>query len=327
MLPLVDEASGGSFLDRVVMLRKQFADTMGMVIPPLRISDGGELNPNQYEIKLRGETVAAGDVLVDHYLGLAPNDLLDSNEIDGIETVDPAFGMPAKWISDDKRVKAETAGYTLIDPTSVIITHLSEIARIHAYELLSRQEVKRMLDNLKKYNEDIVSDTVPSVITLTNLQRVLRALLREGIPILDLEIILETLADYAPVVKDNDMLVEYVRQALKRTITHYYSEAGQLKVIGLDNGIEEIIIKNLKKIEGGAYLNLEPDVIQRIMESTKQQIDKVGKLVQSPIILTSPFVRVYFKKLLDQFYPDITVLSLNDLDADVHIQALGNITI
>lgn len=325
LLPLVDESSGGSFLDRVVMLRKQFADTMGMVIPPLRITDRGDLNPNQYEIKLRGETVSSGEVLIDHFLGLAPEDLLASDSIDGIDTVDPAFNMPAKWISDDKRVAAETLGYTLIDPTSVIVTHLSEVIRVHAYEFISRQEVKKMVENLRRYNEDIVNDTIPSIISLNGLQRVLKALLREGIPILDLETILETLCDYAPTVKDNDMLVEYVRQSLKRTITHYYSEGGQLKVIALDNSVEELILKSLKKVDGGAYLNLDPDTIQKIISSTKEQVDKISKLVQSPIIITSPFVRTYFKKLLDQFYPDITVLSLNDLDSSVHIQALGNI--
>ena len=327
LLPLVDEGSGGNFLDRVVMLRKQFADTYGMVIPPLRLSDSSDLNPNQYEIKLRGESIAIGEVLVDHQLGLAPSDVMKDDGIEGIETVDPAFGMPAKWISEDKRIKAEMAGYTLIDPTSVIITHLSEIIRLHAYELLSRQEVKRMVDNLKKTNEDIVNDTIPNIISLIDLQRVLRSLLREGIPIVDLELILETLATYVPTVKDNDMQVEYVRMALKRTITHHFSEAGQLKVISLDGTIEETMLKNLKKIDGGAYLNLEPDVIQRIMQSTKEQVEKVGKIVSTPIILTSPFVRVYFKKLLDQFYPNITVLSLNDIDNSVQIQALGNIAI
>ncbi len=327
LLPLVDEASGGSFLDRVVMLRKQFADNMGMVIPPLRITDRGDLNPNQYEIKLRGEAVASGEVLVDHFLGLAPEELLSDTNVDGIDTVDPAFNMPAKWISDDKRALAETCGYTLIDSTSVIVTHLSEVIRLHAHEFITRQEVKKMVDNLRKYNEDIVNDTVPHVVTLNGLQRVLKALLREGIPIIDLETILETLCDYAPSVKDNDMLVEYVRQALKRTITHYYSDAGQLKVIALDNSIEELILKNLKKVDSGAYLNLDPDTIQKIMVSTKDQVDKIAKLVQTPIIITSPFVRIYFKKLLDQFYPDITVLSLNDLDSSVHIQALGNIRI
>ncbi len=327
LLPLVDESNGGYFLDRVVMLRKQFADTMGMVIPPLRLTDSSELNPNQYEIKLRGETVAAGEVLVDHYLGLGPDELLKSNEVDGIDTVDPAFGIPAKWISDDKRVKAESLGYTLIDATSVIITHLSEIIRIHAYELINRQEVKRMLENLKKFNEDVIKDIVPDVVSLNDLQRVLRALLKEGVPIIDLEIIIETLAEYMPTVKDNDMLIEYVRQALRRTITHHYAESGQLKVVSLDNSIEEIIIRNLKRVDGGAYLNLDPETIQKIMQNTKAQLDNIQNLVQTPVILTSPFVRVYYKKLLDQFYPDITVLSLNDLDTRVHVQSLGNISI
>ncbi len=327
LLPLVDESNGGYFLDRVVMLRKQFADTMGMVIPPLRLTDSSELNPNQYEIKLRGETVAAGEVLVDHYLGLGPDELLKSNEVDGIDTVDPAFGIPAKWISDDKRVKAESLGYTLIDATSVIITHLSEIIRIHAHELINRQEVKRMIENLKKFNEDVVKDIVPEVVSLNDLQRVLKALLKEGVPIVDLEIIVETLAEHMPTVKDNDMLVEYVRQSLRRTITHHYAESGQLKVVSLDNSIEEVIIRNLKRVDGGAYLNLDPDTIQKIMQNTKAQLDNIQNLVQTPVILTSPFVRVYYKKLLDQFYPDITVLSLNDLDTRVHVQSLGNISI
>ncbi len=326
LLPLVDESNGGYFLDRVVMLRKQFADTMGMVIPPLRLTDSSELNPNQYEIKLRGETVAAGEVLVDHYLGLGPDELLKSNEVDGIDTVDPAFGIPAKWISDDKRVKAESLGYTLIDATSVIITHLSEVIRIHAYELINRQEVKRMIENLKKYNEDVIKDIVPEIVSLNDLQRVLRALLKEGVPIIDLEIIIETLAEYMPSIKDNDMLIEYVRQALRRTITHHYAESGQLKVVSLDNSIEEIIIRNLKRVDGGAYLNLDPETIQKIMQNTKTQLDNIQNLVQTPVILTSPFVRVYYKKLLDQFYPDITVLSLNDLDTRVHVQSLGNIS-
>ena len=326
LLPIVDESSGGNFLDRVVMLRKHFADEMGMVIPAIRLKDSSQLNPNQYEIKLKGESVAVGEVLLDHYLGLVPAEVPE-NDVDGIETVEPAFGMPAKWISDDKKIKAEIAGYTLIDPTSVMVTHLSEVIRKHASELLSRQEVKRMVDNLKEHNESIVEDTVPSIVSLNELQRVLRNLLREGIPILDMETILETLADYAPTVKDHDMLTEYVRQALRRTITHKFSIAGQLKVVSLDSEIEDLIIKSIKKIEGGAYLALEPDIIQMIVTSTTEQINQMKKLVQEPIIITSPVVRIYFKKLLDQFYPDITVLSFNDIDTSVQIQALGTITL
>ena len=326
LLPIVDESSGGNFLDRVVMLRKHFADEMGMVIPAIRLKDSSQLNPNQYEIKLKGESVAVGEVLLDHYLGLVPAEVPE-NDVDGIETVEPAFGMPAKWISDDKKIKAEIAGYTLIDPTSVMVTHLSEVIRRHASELLSRQEVKRMIENLKQSNESIVEDTVPAIVSLNELQRVLRNLLREGIPILDMETILETLADYAPNVKDHDMLTEYVRQALRRTITHKFSIAGQLKVVSLDSEIEDLIIKSIKKIEGGAYLALEPDIIQRIVTSTTDQINQMKKLVQEPIIITSPVVRIYFKKLLDQFYPDITVLSFNDIDTSVQIQSLGTITL
>lgn len=327
LLPLVDEKNG-NFLDRVVMLRKQFADEMGMVIPAIRLKDSSSLNPNQYEILLRGESVALGEVLVDHYLGLAPDGLDPANAIEGIDTVEPAFGMPAVWISEDKKLRAEMAGYTLIDPTSVIITHLSEIINRHAFELLTRQEVKHMLENLKKNDPNtIVDEVVPDVVTTSELQHVLKNLLREGVPIIDMEVILETLSDYAPTVKDSDMLTEYVRQSLKRTITRKFSTGGQLKVITLHSEIEDAILKSVKRTEGGAYLTLEPEMIQKIVTSTKEQIDKVRKLVQEPIVLTSPVVRVYYKKLIDQFYPNVTVLSFNDLDPAVQVQSLGVVKI
>ena len=327
LLPLVDQNSGGRFMDRIVMLRKQFADELGIVIPPVRMRDSSQINPNQYEVKLKGETVAIGEVLVDHYLALAPGALAPGDEIDGIDTVEPAFGMPAKWISDDKRVKAEMAGYTLIDATSVIVTHLSELIRAHAYELLTRQEVKKMLENLKKTNPTIVEETVPSVISQNELQKVLRNLLRESVPISDMETILETLADYAPTVKDSDILTEYVRHALKRTITHRFSEAGQLKVLSLDSEIENKIINSVKKMEGGAYLALDPAIIQKIVASTTKKVEEMRQMVQVPIILTSPIVRVYYKKMLDQFCPNVVVLSFNDVDSSVQIQSLGVIAL
>lgn len=327
LLPLVDEKSGGNFLDRIVMLRKQFADEMGMVLPPIRLKDSATLNPNQYEVMLRGESIAVGEILVDHYLGLAPEELDEADDVDGIETTEPAFGLPAKWISEDKKIKAEIAGYTLIDATSVIITHISELMRRHAYELLSRQEVKRMLDNLKQNNDSIVDETIPAVASLSELQRVLQNLLKEGIPIRDMESILETLSDYGQTVKDPDMLTEYVRQSLKRTITRRFSSAGQLKVINLDSAIEELIVKGLKKHDTGSYLSLDAAVIQKIITSSTEQLDKMKRLVQEPIILTSPVVRIYYKKLMDQFFPDITVLSFNDLDSNIQIQSLGIIKI
>ena len=325
LIPLVDEASGGNFVDRVIMFRKQFATEMGLVFPSVRLKDSGQVNPNQYSISIKGEQVAQGEVLVDHYLALAPDP--DHDMLEGIETVEPAFGIAAKWISEDRRVKAELAGYTLIDPTSVIITHLSEIIKVHAHELLNRQEVNNILTNLRKVNEAIVNDTVPAIVSVGTLQKILCNLLREGVPIRDIETILETLADYGATVKDMDMLTEYVRQALKRTITHRFAEAGQLKVISLDANIENQIMGSVKKMETGSYLALEPQTIQGIVSATTKEIEKIKDLVTTPIIITSPIVRVYFKKLIDQFYPNTTVLSFNEIDPDVKIQALGNITI
>ncbi len=325
LIPLVDEGSGGSFVDRVVMFRKQFVQEMGLVFPSVRLKDSGQLNPNQYSISIKGEQVAQGEVLVDHYLALAPDP--DHDTLEGIETVEPAFGIAAKWISEDRRVKAELAGYTLIDPTSVIITHLSEVIKNHAHELLSRQEVGNILANLRRTNEALVNDTIPAIITVGTLQKVLCSLLREGVPIRDIETILETLADYGTTVKDMDMLTEYVRQSLKRAITHRFAEAGQLKVISLDAGIENQIMGAVKKLDTGSYLALEPQVIQGIITAATREIDKIKDLVTTPIILTSPIVRVYFKKLVDQFYLGATVLSFNEIDTDVKIQALGNIVL
>jgi flagellar biosynthesis protein FlhA len=325
LIPLVDESSGGSFIDRVVMFRKQFAIEMGMVVPSVRLKDSGQLNPNQYSIRFKGEEVAQGDVLVDHYLALAPNEIAES--VEGIDTIEPAFGIPAKWISEDKKIKAELAGYTLIDPTSVIITHLSEVIRRHAYELLNRQEVSSILDNLKKTNPALISDIIPGIISLSELQKVLANLLRENVPIRDIQTILETLGDYGMTVKDADMLTEYVRQSLKRTITRRFSEAGQLKVISLDARIENQIMGAVKKSDSGYYLALEPQLIQEIMTVTTTEINKIKDLVQNTIVLTSPIVRMYFKKLADQFYPNVVVLSFNEIDAQIQIQALGNISL
>ncbi len=326
LLPLVDEKSGGNFVDRVVMFRKQFADEMGMVIPFVRLQDSGQLNPNQYQIRIKGEPVAQGEVLTDHFLALVSEDQ-PKDDIDGIDTVEPAFGMPAKWISSDQKVKAEMAGYILIDPTSVIITHLSEIIRRHANELLNRQEVKNMLENLKKVNSTIVDDTIPGVVSVGDLEKVLKNLLSEGVPIRDMETVLETMADYAPTIKDTDILTEYVRQSLRRVITHRFAEAGQMKVISLDAGVENLIMGSVKKMDGGSYLSLEPEIIQQIATVTNEKVSQMRRVVQTPIVLTSPVVRIYFKKLVDQFCPNITVLSYNEIDPSVQIQALGTIAI
>ncbi|MBQ8905568.1 MAG: flagellar biosynthesis protein FlhA [Ruminococcus sp.] len=325
LIPLVDEASGGSFLDRVVMFRKQYAQEMGMIVPTVQLTDSGTINPNQYAICLKGEEVARGDILVDHYLGLAPSEAEDV--VEGIDTIEPAFGIKAKWISEDKKVKAELLGYTLIDPTSVIVTHFSEVIKAHAYELLNRGEINNMLENLKKTNPAIVKDTIPNPIAIGDLQKVLAKLLQEGVPIRDLETILETLGDYGVKIKDTDMLTEYVRQSLKRAISRRFSEAGQMKVLSLDASVESMIMGAVKKLDSGSYLALDQQSIQKIVAGTTQQIDKIKDLVQVPIVLTSPIVRVYFKKLIDQFYPNVVVLSFNEIDTQVVVQALGTISV
>ena len=325
LIPLADEASGGSFIDRVVMFRKQMALDMGFVLPSVRIKDSGQLNPNQYSILLKGEEVARGDILMDHYLALPPDGAAD--DIPGIDTIDPAFHIPAKWISEDKKIQAELAGYTLIDPTSVVITHLSEVAKEHLHELLNRQEVNNLLESLKKTNAAIVDEAVPNIISVGEIQKVLCNLLREGVPIRDMETIVEVLCDYAPQVKDSDLLTEYVRQALKRTISHRFSEAGQMKVLSLDERIENTIMSAVKKVDSGSYLALEPTAIQGIVSASTTEINKIKDLVNTPIVLTSPVVRVYYKKLLDQFYPNVTVVSFSEIDNNVQIQALGNIAL
>ena len=325
LIPLADESNGGNFIDRVVMFRKQMALDMGFVIPSVRIKDSGQLNPNQYSILLKGEEVARGDILMDHYLALPPGG--EADDIPGIDTIDPAFHIPAKWISEDKKIQAELAGYTLIDPTSVVITHLSEVVKEHLHELLNRQEVNNLLETLKKTNASIIEDTIPAVITVGELQKVLSNLLREGIPIRDMETIVETLGDYGTQIKDTDMLTEYVRQALKRTISHRFSEAGQMKVLSLDDKIENMIMSSVKKVDTGSYLALEPSAIQNIVASATGEINKIKDLVNVPIVLTSPVVRIYFKKLIDQFYPNVTVVSFSEIDNNIQIQALGNIAL
>lgn len=325
LLRLVDEKSGGNFIDRVVIFRKQFAMDMGMVIPSVRMTDNPEINPNLYIIKIKGEEVARGEILVDHYLALDSGDV--TAQIEGIDTVEPAFGLPAKWISEDKKIMADVAGYTLIDPVSVMITHWSEIMKRYAHELLSRQDVNTMIENVKKSNPIVVDDLIPKVISVGYLQKVLANLLKEGIPIRDMETILETLGDHTNVLKDIDIATEYVRQSLKRTITHRFAEANSLRVITLDTQIEDMIVSSVKKNDQGSYLAMAPDMIQNIVAATNDEIDKIKDVIPTVIILTSPVVRIYFKKLTEQFISNITVLSYSEIDASAQIQAIGNISL
>ena len=326
LLHLVDEKSGGNFIDRVVLFRKQFAVEMGMVIPSVRMRNNPEINPNQYIIKINGEEVARGEILVDHLLALDNGEV--TRPVEGIDTIEPAFGIPAKWISEDKKVMADIAGYTLIDPVSVMITHLSEVIKAHCSEILSRQDVRTMVENVKKTDSTIVEDLVPNVISYGYLQKVLCMLLREGVPIRDMETILECLGDHANNLKDIEVITEYVRQSLKRTITRRFADGGSLRVITLDPKVEDIILQGVKKnSSGSSVLSIDPDIVNAIVTSTNAEIDKVKDVLPSIVILMSPFTRVYFKKLLDQFMPGITVLSYSEIDNSTQIQAVGNINI
>lgn len=325
LIPLADESAGGTLIERIVIFRKQFAIDMGMVFPSVRMRDNQHINPNQYVIKIKGEIVAQAEVLMDHYLALDSGSV--THEVDGIDTVEPAFGIPAKWIPEQDKLRAEVAGYTLIDPTSVIITHLSEIIKTHAYELLSRQDVKTMLDKLKQTNPTVVDDIVPTIVTPAYLQKVLCLLLKESIPIRDLQTILETIADNQHTMKDVDITTEYVRQALKRTITRRFADGGQIRVLTLDTETENKIVASVKKSDQGSYLAMDPQTIQLLIASLNEQIDRVKVVIPTPIVLTSPIVRIYFKKLVDQFIPNITVLSFSEIDNSVQIQAVGNIAL
>jgi len=321
LLPLVDEGSGGSFIDRIVIFRKQFALEMGVVVPTVRLRDNGIINPNQYLIKIKGEEVARGEVLVDYYLALDPGN--STGPIEGIDTIEPAYEIAGKWITESEREMAEIYGYTVIDALSVIVTHMSEVIKRHIHELVSRQDINILLQNVSKTNQAIVDDVIPGIISISDLQKILMNLLREGVPIRDMESILESLGDQGIAIKDSDILTEYVRQKLKRTITRKYTDGNSIKVISLDQGIENTILNSAKKSEHGTYLAIDPQVVQKIIEGVTEQIEKVKELIHQPVILTSPIVRIYFKRLIDQFLPNLTILSFNEIDANIQIQAIG----
>ena len=323
LIPLVDESSGGKMINRIVIFRRQYAQEMGLVIPSIRLRDSSSLNTNQYVVKIKGEEVARGEILVDYYLALEP--VNPTKEIDGIDTIEPAYGIPGKWISIDKKEMAEIYGYTVIDPLSVMLTHLSETVRKHAHELLSRQEVVQLVDNVKMNAPQLVEDLFPNVISYGVFQKILVNLLREGIPIKDMETIMETIADSAMTVKDMDTITENIRTSLKRTITRKFCDGGVMRVITLSADLEKSIITSLTKGEQGMYLALSPDMMQSIIQQLGDEIRKFQELAQDPIVLTSQVVRQHFYHLIEQFYPNVYVLSFNEISNNIQIQAVGNI--
>lgn len=325
LIPLVDESSGGKLISRIVIFRRQFAQDMGFVIPSIRLHDGAALGTNQYVIKIRGEEVASGEILVDYYLALEPAN--PSGEIDGIETVEPAYGIPSRWILPENKEMAEIYGYTVITPLTVMLTHLSETIKKHVHELVNRTETMQLVENLKKTEPDLVADAIPNIVTYANLEKILRNLLREGIPIKDLSAILETIVDVGATTRDMDLITEQVRGALSRTITRKFCENGQLRVVTLDAEVETKILSALTKNEHGVYLALSPEIMQQIIAELGELRKKFNELSQTPIVLTSQVIRVYVSRMLAQFYPDVYVLSFNEITSNVQIQAIGNITL
>ena len=324
LIPLVDESSGGNLINRIVIFRRQFAQEMGFVVPSVRLRDSASLNANQYVIKIKGEEVARGELLVDYYLALQPPE--PTGDIDGIDTIEPAYGIPSKWITPDKIDMAEVYGYTVIDPLSVMLTHLSETIRRHLHELLTRSEVMQLLENTKKISPELVEEAVPDLISYGTLQKVLFNLLKEGIPIKDMVTLLESLVDSAQSTQDIDVMTENVRMALKRTITRRFCEAGQLKVITLDAEVEKAVLASLTRSEHGIYLALSPDLIQAIITQIGEYLEKFKELNVVPVILTSNVIRIYFYRLIEQFYPDVFVLSFSEIANNVQIQAIGNVS-
>ena len=323
LIPMVDEGQGGKLISRIVIFRRQYAQDMGFVFPSIRLHDAASLGTNQYVIRIRGEEVARGEILVDYYLALEPANPL--GEIDGIETVEPAYGIPSRWILPENREMAEVYGYTVIDPLSVMLTHLSETIKKYAYELLNRAETIQLVENLKQSSPELVEEAIPSVVSYATLEKVLRSLLKEGVPIKDLGTILETLVDALGQGRDVDAAIEQVRGALARTITRRCCEDGQLRVVTLDAEVEKKIISSLTRNEQGVYLAMGPDLMQQIVTQMAEYIRKFNELSQTPVILVSQVIRGYFSKMITQFYPSVYVLSFNEVTSSVQIQAIGNI--
>lgn len=325
LIPLVDASQGGDLLDRVVMIRRQLALELGIVIPVVRIRDNIQLQPNEYRIKIKGNELAKGELLLDHYLAMSPG---DDDSIDGIDTIEPSFGLPAKWINEQVKEDAEMLGYTVVDPPSVVSTHLTEIIRANASELLGRQETKQLIDHLRETSPILVEELTPTPMSIGEIQKVLSKLLDESVSVRNLPIIFETLADYSKLTSDVDVLTEYVRQSLARQITTQYAGNQQeLKVLTVSAKIEKAIADSIQQTDHGNYLALDPQMSQAILESIAAELERVSFIDQSPVILCSPAVRMYVRQLTERYFPQIPILSYNELDASIEIQSVGVVNV
>ncbi|MCR5667661.1 MAG: flagellar biosynthesis protein FlhA [Lachnospiraceae bacterium] len=325
IIPLADVNQGGDLLDRVVMIRRQIALELGTVVPIIRLRDNIQLNPNQYIIKIKGIQVTEGEILFDHYMAMDPGYV--EEEITGIPTFEPSFHLPAIWITESQRERAESLGYTVVDPPSIIATHLTEVIRSHIAELLTRQDVNNLIDNLKESNPALVDELYPKLMGLGDVQKVLQNLLSEGVSIRDLLSIFENLADHAGATRDTDVLTEYVRQGLRAAISSKYFPANETtSVITLDPKLEQEIMASVKQTEQGAYLTLDPERTRAIMDDLGQKLEQFEQLGKTPIVVCSPIVRMYFKKMTQDYYRDLIVISFNEVEPNVELQSIGMVT-
>lgn len=321
LIPMVDVGQGGDLLDRVVMIRRQCALELGLIVPTIRIRDNIQLKPNAYVIKLKGIEIAKGELLLDHYLAMNPGTAFE--DVDGIETTEPAFGLPALWIQEANREKAELAGYTVVDSVSVLATHLTEIIKSYAAEILGRQEVQTLVDAVKQNHPAVIEELTPNLLSVGDIQKVLANLLRERISIRDMVTILETLADYAQLTKDTEILTEYTRHALARQISRQYAQNNILACITVDPKLENTISSAVQRTEHGSYVALDPNMMQAVINSLTNELPKLTNLGYHPIVLTSPAVRLHFRKLTERAAPNLTVLSYAELEPKIEMQTLG----
>ncbi|TKI24357.1 flagellar biosynthesis protein FlhA [Bacillus pumilus] len=326
LIPLADANQGGDLLDRIVMIRRQLALELGLVIPVVRIRDNIALNPNEYRLKIKGNEVAKGELLLDHYLAMSPTP--DDDPIEGIETIEPSFGLPAKWISEAEKDQAEMLGYTVVDPASVVSTHITEKIRQNTHELLGRQETKQLIDHLKESYPVLVDEVTPNPLAVGEIQKVLAKLLKEKVSIRNLVTIFETLADYGKLTTDTDLLTEYVRQALARQITAQYARENEsLKVVTCSGRVEKVIADSVQQTEHGNYLSLDPESSESVIQSVAREIEQLSLRQETPVLLCSPPIRMYVKQLLERYFPDLPVLSYNELEANVEVQSIGVVDI
>ncbi|MDH6652811.1 flagellar biosynthesis protein FlhA [Priestia megaterium] len=326
LIPLADTNQGGDLLDRIVMIRRQLALELGLVIPVVRIRDNIQLQPNEYCLKIKGNEVAKGELLLDHYLAISPG--MDDDLIEGIDTLEPAFKMPAKWISESVKEQAEMFGYTVVDPPSVVSTHITEVIKSYAHELIGRQETKQLIDHTKETYPILIEEVTPNPLSVGDIQRVLAKLLKESVSIRNLPIIFEVLADYGKMTSDTDLLTEYVRQGLARQITSQYTvQEGLLRVLTLSGKVEKTMAEAVQQTEHGNYLSLDPSVSQAIVESIAKQTETLSFQEQSPIVLCSPAVRMYVRQITERYFPHMAVLSYNELEANVEVQSVGVVDI